>query len=498
MSRIPAKSLAIVAAAVLATSTPLALAPAVAQQTAPAAPTSGIDLNADATLTIEKRLGEVDSTTPAPGGFQFTVEMINLDNPLNTAAGWSEAQSIIEGTKPATVIESETLTIGSDGKATASMPVGLYRVTEVQNGAYTVAAPFFVTLPLIEDGKVNYNPTISPKNQLLEPTKSAADTNVTVGEDIVYTVNAPVPAGDVLQDGTRTINQFRIVDQLQQGLTYNQAEPARISISAGSLDPATDFTVNWETGTNTLTVDFTEEGRAKLAQLRADNPDLSVSVEFNATVNQIPANGQFSNTAQVFIPNATEPLDTTPETEDDGTDGAVTTQYVDVTVNKTVNGVNVDEGNTGAGAVFEIYECTARDSGTGYTVADGATPLTGTNADGNAAAETSAITTAGGDANAAAAANGYALQFDPEKQYCAVETQAPDGYLLNPDPTPLNPTTEGTESTRPVYTATVNNVRDNIFGRLPSTGERGMIALLAIGLVLFAGGAAYQLRRNNA
>ncbi|QPK83024.1 LPXTG cell wall anchor domain-containing protein [Corynebacterium qintianiae] len=176
----------------------------------------------------------------------------------------------------------------------------------------------------------------------------------------------------------------------------------------------------------------------------------------------------------------------------------MTTQYVDVTVNKTVNGVNVDGENTGAGAVFEIYECTAQDSGTGYTVADGATPLTGTNALGNAAAETPAITTAGGDANAAAAANGYALQFDPEKQYCAVETKAPAGYMRNPIPTPLDLTTEGTETTRPIYTAKVNNVRDNIFDRLPATGERTMIALLAIGLVLFAGGAAYQLRRKNA
>lgn len=424
-----------------------------------------------------------------------------MTNRLNTAAGWAEAQSIIAGETPATVEgQAESMTTGSDGKATASVPVGLYRVTEVQNGAYTVAAPFFITVPMIEqDGTVNYNPVIAPKNQNVQPTKSANDTGVTVGEDIVYTINAPVPAGDVLRDGTRTISQFGIVDQLQQGLTYNEAEPARVSVSAGSLDPATDYTVNWETGTNTLTVDFSEEGRAKLAQLRADNPDLTVSVEFNATVNQIPANGQFSNTAQVFIPNATKPLDTTPETDDDGTDGAVTTQYVDVTVNKTVNGVNVDEGNTGAGAVFEIYECTAQDSGTGYTIADGATPLTGTNADGDAAAETSAITTVDGTAEAPAAANGYALQFDPEKQYCAVETQAPDGYLLNPDPTPLNRVDNAaTPDGRPIYTTTVNNVRDNIFGRLPSTGERGMIALLAIGLVLFAGGAAYQLRRNNA
>ena len=498
MSRMTTKTLALAAAAVFATATPFALAP-----TAPfayAQNTQGVDINADVSLTIDKRLGEAGDTTTPLEGTSFKVERVQMTNQLNTAAGWQEASDITAaGAAAATVTGEEwTVATGPDGKAVFNdLTVGLYRVTEIQNGNYTVAAPFLVTVPLIENGVVNYNPTISPKNQLLEPTKSAVDTNVTVGQDIVYTVNAPVPAGDVLQDGTRTINQFRIVDQLQQGLTYNQDQPARVTVSTGSLDPATDYTVNWDAGTNTLTVDFTEAGRAKLAELRATNPDLTVSVEFNATVTQIPANGQFSNTAQIYIPNTDTPLDTTPSTPNDGTDGAVTTQYVNVTVNKTVNGANVDGENTGAGAVFEIYECTAQDSG-GYTVADGATPLSGTNAEGNAVAESPAITTAGGDANAAAAANGYALQFDPEKQYCAVETQAPDGYLLNPDPTPLNLTTEGTETTRPIYTTTVNNVRDNIFGRLPATGERTMIALLAIGLVLFVGGAAYQLRRKNA
>lgn len=496
MSRIPAKSLAIVAAAVLATSTPLALAPAVAQQTTPAATTSGIDLNARATLTIDKRLGELGSEQPATDGFEFTIERIQMTNRLNTAAGWAEAQSIIAGETPATVEgQAESMTTGSDGKATASVPVGLYRVTEVQNGAYTVAAPFFVTVPMIEqDGTVNYNPVIAPKNQNVQPTKSANDTGVTVGEDIVYTINAPVPAGDVLRDGTRTISQFGIVDQLQQGLTYNQGQPARVTINNGALAEG-DYTVSWDDGNNTLTVEFTEAGRTKLAQLRADDPNLAVAVEFNATVTQIPANGEFNNTAQVYIPNSDTLIDTTPSTPNDGSDNNVTTQYVDVAVSKTLNGNNVDGDVTGAGAVFEIYECTAQ--GDGYQIAEGAAPLAGTNQQGNAAAEP-ALTAAGGSAEAAAVANGYALQFDPEKQYCAVETQAPAGYLVNPDPTPLNPTTPGSETTRPVYTTSVNDVKDNIFGRLPSTGERGMIALLAIGLVLFAGGAAYQLRRNNA
>ncbi|AWB85147.1 SpaH/EbpB family LPXTG-anchored major pilin [Corynebacterium liangguodongii] len=498
MSRISSKALAIAAAATIAAASPLAFSPnapfAVAQNT------QGVDINADASLTIDKRLGEAGGTTTPLQGTSFKVERVAMTNQLNTAAGWQEASDITAAGAAAANVTGEAFTVatGADGKAVfPDVTVGLYRVTEIQNGNYTVAAPFLVTLPLIEDGVVNYNPTISPKNQLLEPTKSAVDTNVTVGQDIVYTVNAPVPAGDVLQDDTRTITQFRIEDTLQQGLTYNQTEGAQVTVTGGAggetLEAGTDYTVDWTAPK--LTVDFTDAGRAKLAEWRATNPGLTVSVKFNATVTQIPANGQFSNTAQVFIPNATTPLDTTPSTPNDGTDDAVTTQYSDVAVSKTVNGVNVDEGTTGAGAVFEIYECTAQ--GSSYQIAENAAPLTGANAEGTATAGTT-ITTAGGSADAAAVANGYALQFDPEKQYCAVETQAPAGYLLKPDPTPLNLTTPGDADSRPIYTATVNNVKDNIFGKLPATGTTTMLAMLAIGLVLFAGGAAYQLRRNNA
>lgn len=95
-------------------------------------------------------------------------------------------------------------------------------------------------------------------------------------------------------------------------------------------------------------------------------------------------------------------------------------------------------------------------------------------------------------------ASGFGMQLNPTVQYCAVETKAPAGYLLNPDPQLLTRTTEGTDTTRPVYTVAVNDVKDNIWGRLPATGERTMLYILALGLVLFGGGAAYQLSRRNA
>ena len=77
-----------------------------------------------------------------------------------------------------------------------------------------------------------------------------------------------------------------------------------------------------------------------------------------------------------------------------------------------------------------------------------------------------------------------------------METKAPEGFLLNPEPQKL---VKGDDvNGRPVYTVTTNDVTDNIWGRLPATGERTMLYILALGLVLFGGGAAYQLSRRNA
>ncbi|SDL93822.1 LPXTG-motif cell wall anchor domain-containing protein/fimbrial isopeptide formation D2 domain-containing protein [Corynebacterium mycetoides] len=493
MSHMSQKTLAIVAAAAFATATPLALAPATAQVAATAA--AGVDIAAPASLTIDKRIGEVGPAAPtATETFDFTVERINLTNNLDTAAGWDEVQAIIAGTQTPTVASTTTITTDAvSGQGTANLPVGLYRVTEVQNGNYTVAAPFYVTLPLTESGgTINYNPTISPKNQELNPTKAADDTNVGVGDAITYTIKAPVPVGDAFRDGTRSISQFRIEDPLMAELAYvaDSAEVTLLNAGGATLAPA-DYTVT-PGANNTLIVDFTEAGRAKLAELRATNPGLTAQVVFDATVLQIPANGELRNEANVYIPNAEDPIKTTPEdpTQQNGDNGATSTQYVNVAITKTLDGADSADA---AGAEFNVVACTADGNGR-YTIDADSTPLVSTNPEGTQKVTGPIATVATGQA---AIATGYGMQFTREQDYCAVETKAPAGYLINPDPTPLNLSTPNADG-RPVYTATVNNVKDNLFGRLPATGETTMLALLALGLVLFAGGAAYQLRRKNA
>lgn len=495
MSNLSKKTFALAAAAAFATATPLAVAPDLAPVAVAQQANNAIDASKPVSLTISKQDNTPDQDQKAISGTEFKVERIQMTNGLDTAKGWDEANDIVErGATAATAAETiGTKATGDDGTVTFdNLEVGLYRVTELANGDYTVAAPFLVTLPLTqEDGTINYTPTIEPKNQLINPTKAVSDTNKNVGDTVTYTAKAPVPAGDVLQDGSRTISDYRIEDQVPEAFTLNDGS-AEVTLlnGTGTLAEGDDYEVSYTN--NRLVVDFTDAGRTKLANLRKDNPKLQVQVVFGATVKQIPANGTVVNTAEVFVPNRDGSIKSVPERDIiDGnkTTNDTKTQYVNVVFSKTVNDKNKDNEDTGAGAEFQVVPC--QDG----KVSNDAVALNAANEAGNAQAGNTFITV-GGDDSTPASVTAFALQFDPETEYCAVETKAPEGFLLNPEPQKL---VKGEDvNGRPVYTVTTNDVKDNIWGRLPATGERTMLYILALGLVLFGGGAAYQLSRRNA
>lgn len=503
MSRILSKTFAIALAAGVAVSSPAAIAApgddTSGTQTPAASARQTIDASKTGSLTIDKRAGDPGATEHLKG-MKFQIEKIKLDNALDTAAGWTEAGNIVDkGAAQAEkdeAFEEQTLDTNDEGTAKFSdLPVGMYRVTElpVEGSKYTVGSPFLVTIPLTEnDGSINYNPTVSPKNQLIQPTKTSDNRNANVGDTIKYTITAPVPAGDVDQSGSRSIPMLEISDDLNEHLKY-AGSAENVSVSAGNLtldrDSASpDYTVTID-GKN-LRVAFTKEGLKKLADARKETPDLQVKVEFNAEVLSIPANGQIENTATEHIKDNDIP--TTPGGD---VEGPTVTHYNDVSITKNLNGEATEDGKNGSGAQFQIFECT--EQGSEWSVAEGAEPIKGANSEGTAAAD--ATIEAEGDSSQAAVADGYFLQFDPDKDYCAVETKAPAGYLVNPDPQHLEKTStkrSGTE--RILYTATVNDVKDNIWGKLPATGMRTMLIILGLGALLFIGGAAYQLKRRNA
>ena len=300
MSNLSKKTFALAAAAAFATATPLAVAPDLAPVAIAQQANNAIDASKPVSLTISKQDNTPGQDQKAISGTEFKVERIKMTNGLDTAKGWEEANEIVEGGATAATVDETigTKATGSDGTVKFdNLKVGLYRVTEMTNGDYTVAAPFLVTLPLTEeDGTINYNPTIEPKNQLINPTKAVSDTNKNVGDTVTYTVKAPVPAGDVLQDGSRTISDYRIEDQVPEAFSLNDGSAEVTVLNSTETLAEGDYTVTYEN--NRLVVKFTDGGRTKLANLRKDNPELQVQVVFGATVKTIPANGTVVNTAE--------------------------------------------------------------------------------------------------------------------------------------------------------------------------------------------------------
>lgn len=503
MSRLAHKTLAIATAAAISIAGPvgasMTLSP-VAQAQEQNAP---INLDAKTTLTIAKQEGVPGDAAPAKEGFKFKAEKITT-KPLNTSEGWADVRDIMaKGAENAPVDGSFTAvekTTDASGKAVFdSLGVGLFRITELRNGNYTVARPFLVTLPLTQDGAYNYNPTVSPKNQLIEPTKEADDTGVTVGKNIHYTIEAPVPVAEKTAEGTNDLTKFTITDNLPEELNYDSNAAVKIG-NVGTDGAFTEVSNDIASGTDyTLTAEgkqvkvvFTESGLKKLQELRDKNPNLNVQLAFDAKVVKIPADGKIENTAQVGTPNSEEDIDTKPKNPSEGeNEGPKVTQFANVEITKTVSGGAEDA--TGNGAQFQVFKCTQ--DGDKWKVEGESLPFT--NEEGTEALTDKNITAEGGAAGTNAVAKGFGFQVDQGAEYCAVETKAPAGFVANPDPFHLT-VTPAAENTRAVYKGQIDNVKDSIWGNLPATGERTMLILLGLGALLFAGGAAYQLNRRNA
>lgn len=510
MNRLAHKTVAIAAAATISIAGPVGASMTVAHAQGadqPAAPAAAapININAPTTLTIAKQEGEPGTSSPAKAGFTFRVEKIQTA-PLNTAEGWNDVRDITAGGAENAPVDPTFTAVEktTDDSGTAvfnELGVGLFRITELRNGNYTVARPFLVTLPLTEQGAYNYNPTISPKNQLLEPTKEAEDTGVTVGKNIHYTIEAPVPVAEQTREGSNTLTKFTITDNLPAELNYDSNAAVKVGNVAADgaftevqndLQAGTDYTLT--AAGKQVRVVFTESGLQKLQALRQNNPGLNVQLAFDAQVVQLPANGKIENTAQIGTPNSDTDIDTKPKNPNEG-EGPKVTQFANVEITKTVSGG--DENATGNGAQFQVFKCT-QDGGK-WKVEGESLPFT--NQAGTEALTDKNITAENGTTADNAKATGYGFQVDQEAEYCAVETKAPSGFVANPDPFPLTknvPAADRQATDRIVFTGKIDNVKDNVWGNLPATGERTMLILLGLGALLFAGGAAYQLNRRNA
>ncbi|WP_070975567.1 SpaH/EbpB family LPXTG-anchored major pilin [Corynebacterium sp. MC3] len=467
-----------------------------------------VDVNHATKLTIKKYEGEPIGEGGSLDGMKtikdvtFKVERIETA-PLNTAQGWEDVATA--GEKKVADLQADPnftakeVATNADGEAVfTDLGVGLFRVTELraEGAKHSVATPFLLTLPVFENDEAKYERTISPKNQILEPKKSLISENTTLGDKARYRIDAPIPAFGPNPEG----DQLRVVDTLSANLKWSQAEhPVQVQVLKSANDKApetlaagTHYTVA-DAGGNTIDVTFTEKGLQKLRDLRAAHPGLTVRTEFDATLVDLPANGTIDNTAQVYYSNDDKPHNTTPTDDPDG--GATTLNFANVEVTKLLNKQAKDGEKNGAGAQFQIFTCTKQ--GDAWKVEEGTAAqrvVIGGKAETTLKADE---TVADGEHAGAALAKAKGLNLTKKNNtfadYCAVETKGVPGYLNNPEPQPLT----YDEATK-TLTGSVNNVKDNLFGRLPATGERTMLIILALGVVLFGGGAVYQLRSRKA
>lgn len=472
--------------------TPLALAAAETGST--------VDPDHAVSFTIIKYKGEVGDTSTPLTDVVFKIQKVTTEHKLTTNEGWQEVAGLTAETacnNPRSCDTGFDVTTGTNGSVTVTNPnitVGVYKVTEQTKTGYTAAAPFLITLPYTKDGTWNYELTAYPKNQVLNPTKIVKDTGNTaditgtdIGDTITYTVNVPVPADPV--------GEFKIEDTFPAGLRPTEAT---LATTAG-LEATDDYETTIVD--QKITVTIKESGQDKLKKARKDNPALKLVLTFKGEVTAFPTeNHQFSNQADIFYPNRTEPVKTSSDASFDPTVAGATpsptlTKYVDVEITKI--GDTPDKTADLSGAQFEIYVCT-KENGTletKGTALKASTTATGTD-------QETTFTTADPDTSAKTAkVTAYNLQ-DPRFRngaqlaepviYCVLETKAPNGFVRDPNPREVTFTTDTTGR------VSVSNQKETILSNLPLTGATGVYVLLGVGsLMVFIGLLLFLKRRNR-
>ncbi|WP_025134383.1 SpaH/EbpB family LPXTG-anchored major pilin [Leucobacter sp. PH1c] len=492
-----------------ATALLLALGGATAAQAAPSTiPESGLT----GSINIHK-FEQPDAATEAADGLRrdtagltpisgvtFSVRQVQgLD--LSKNAGWIAATKYsvdaatgrVAGPGGAAVTLGAAQTQVTDAAGDAvfgGLPIGLYLVQETQAPAgVTKAAPFLVTVPLtdpVNRGSWITDIHVYPKNSSVTAEKTVQDADATkVGDTVNWTITGQLPR-TANADGTFAApSGYRVVDQLDARLALAEA---RVSLLNGpAITAGTDYVVS--TVDNTVTVDFTPAGLAKLGAA-AQNPEARVQVVLSTTVVSLGdgtvGDGVIKNQAVVF------PNKESFESKPGDPDGPVTTPVVesrwgDIVISKVSS---KDAAKKLAGAQFQVFasEDAARQAGTAAaqpiaingedtftTDADGLVRISGLHVsdfvDGKAI--------------------GDAKDF---RTYWVVEVVAPEGFELLAAPIEFTVTAGGTAA----EVVTVENAPHNAGFELPLTGAAGTWMFTIGGLLVIGGGVALMLRRKRA
>jgi fimbrial isopeptide formation D2 family protein/LPXTG-motif cell wall-anchored protein len=433
---------------------------------------------------FSRAVPDTTGLTPLPG-IEFTIQQVNTID-LSTNAGWDAAHNlsfVFSTSDPSGSITAAGYTLGAsqaqvtaaDGTAIfATLPIGLYLVTETNYPAgVTPSAPFLISVPITDpDNHDNwiYDVDVYPKNSVSGAEKIVTDApDVKLGDQVDWTITADIPNEAVI-DG------YKVVDQLDAKLTYVGAT-ARLE-DGTELAEGTEYVVSFDATTNTVSVVFTDDGRAFLASRTESRVQIVVSTKVNTI-------GEIENVALAY-PNAASFNITPGQPGGPVVTPPVVTKWGGMTLQK------VDENAAAlAGASFSVYtnEVDAK-AGTNPVDIDGQSVFT---VAGDGTLSISGLRYSDW-ANGAAVAPGDADYRTYYRTYYLVETAAPAGYELLAEPVSF---LINSATTTVGIDLSVQNMPSNSGFELPLTGGVGTGLLYAAGALLVVGAGLLFLRSRR-
>ena len=448
----------------------------------------------------------------------YRVKEGGADIDLSTIEGWQK-YSELDPTK-ANEYASEanyvkTITTGDGGVATDELPIGVYVIKEDlaksnpdPAGTYTPAAPFITALPFTNEGGTAWNKDVHvyPKNQEVKSTKEVDDRQGDQNEDIrqagqtiSYTLKGGVPPvpNTVAQDN-KYFDRYELIDTYDSDKWTPDTSTVKVQINEGDTKladlEAADFEVT-NPDSNTFTIKLTDAGLLKLRHNVGEKTNVQVVATIDGTLKADLKPGTVKNGVEVETGNSGQPTVKTPKSE-------VESKYGRIDVTKFAK--EGDKETNLAGAKFELHKCTnANAAGQPGTLIEKSKQTVGGKSEWETDAE-GKITITGIQLEDWFDGKGQADSFD----YCLLETKAPEGYELLPQPilTPVNTNTPetkiGEENLPFTLVQRVENVPTTTSTfKLPSTGEWGRwwLVLGGVAAVLAALGVLYRNnRRTNA
>ncbi|MDF0753428.1 SpaH/EbpB family LPXTG-anchored major pilin [Gardnerella greenwoodii] len=495
-------------------------------------------------ITIYKWEDEVDSTSkkqlkknPVKGA-KFTVKKAtNID--LTKYSDWvTIAQKINDFNagkeKPDGItFEDNGTEKDTDGTATGtkagvakfdSLKIGLYQVKEttVPKGySASESKPFYITIPMIEKGdgdKVvyNYNPSVDPKNKNLKKCvkkKANTDGAIGAGDEVKYTITSELTKmKNSATDTDLTANDFddySVVDLAPAGYfkypddISNVVKKVRLGIGneakAGDteLTATDDYTVakdanqitaaGGDVARDKITISFTPAGKGKLATEanKTDNVGKPVKV-FVDLAFTLADSTKIQNKTVENKGAFTHKSDSSPIVGDE----TAKIEFVKFSIKKVSA---KDTTKTLPGAKFKMFDTEAA----AKTCSDAITSGSGVDtACKTAHASFDEKETAESTDSTKGTEKGVTQSYSviKGKSFFILETEAPAGYIRDPEPVAVTDTNADKELT---FKDVPDDSDKSWFNLLPKTGAAGVILFALAGVCFVVAGFVVYIHRRK-